>query len=147
MSAVVERLRASKETQEAAGQVEGLGHAEAEEAFAGNRQQAFLLGSKWAEERADFQDLQTLFNSRESVKASPNMALRRFHHERVSQAHALACDIGKLEVIDKVGKSQFWRDVIGIEDAISEEVLDGREFAEAFADGALAVWSAVKDKI
>jgi len=124
---VVDRLRASKRQQEAAGHAEGFG-----------------LGRQWAENKASPVELERLAEARESQSEDEwgsNFESCSTSEDRYGPGYVLFFTMNPDE--DNTAAVDFWTNVLF--DPHSNKPWEGA-FVRGFAEGALEVWDEVKDQ-
>ncbi|MCY2986459.1 MAG: hypothetical protein NTY19_01100 [Planctomycetota bacterium] len=128
---VIERLRASKQRSEAAEYQ--LGHA---------------IGKRWAEQSAATSELQRLEELRDEYEAQPQYDWDEFFEWDEPRVwgpdedlfFAMHPEAGK----DRRAAEDFWECAAG--DALQQSLYRG-VFLKGFAEGAIAVWESVQDKL
>ena len=128
---VIERLRASKKSSEAAEYQ--LGHD---------------LGKRWAEQSAATSELQRLDELRDEYEAQPQNDWDEFFEWDEPKVwgpdeylfFAMHPEAGK----DRQAAEDFWECAAG--DALQQSLCRG-VFLKGFAEGAIAVWESVQDKL
>lgn len=131
MSSVLERLRASKRRGETT-----------------DYQDGYRLGKKWAEESAEASELQRLEDLRDELESQPqhdwddyfDLSEPRVYGPDEGLYFALHPEVGK----DRRAAEDFWQSIAG--DSVRESANAGA-FLMGFTEGALDVWSSVKDEL